>query len=165
MRFSPSGLAKALRGIGKDLDRERANALRRVVRRARGAAVTALRQRGVGRALWGHKLGKSGATLALKTTRVVRSGTVMSAGIQAKGLAAFVEAGGRTKQHIIRPKLAGVLKLRVGSGFAFARWARHPGSNIPAQPYLPAAVASARLGLPAELELAHRRAIKKAIGL
>lgn len=63
--------------------------------------------------------------------------------------AAIHEFGGRTRPHIIRPRLANALRFPnmsfVGGGgspWIFARVVNHPGSNIPARPYMRPALAA-----------------------
>ncbi len=66
---------------------------------------------------------------------------VYSSGLKAGGVgvpyAAIHEFGGRTRPHRIVPRKAKVLSWRSKSGARrFARSVNHPGSNIPARPYL-----------------------------
>jgi phage gpG-like protein len=69
-----------------------------------------------------------------------RSG-VYESGLKAGGpgvpYAAIHEFGGRTRPHKIVPRKAKVLSWRGKSGARqYARSVNHPGSNIPARPYL-----------------------------
>jgi HK97 gp10 family phage protein len=50
--------------------------------------------------------------------------------------AAIQEFGGKTPPHIIRPRNKKALKFDIGGETVFAKYVNHPGSNIPAQPYL-----------------------------
>lgn len=50
--------------------------------------------------------------------------------------AAIHEFGGITPPHIILPRVAKVLRFQMGRQEVFARYVNHPGSKIPARPYL-----------------------------
>lgn len=55
--------------------------------------------------------------------------------------AAIHEFGGRTSAHVIRPRRAKALRWYDGEGNpVFARYVNHPGSVIPARPYLRPAI-------------------------
>jgi len=59
------------------------------------------------------------------------------AGRSSVAYAAIHERGGRTGPHIIRPKRAKCLHWIDKTGaHRFARYVKHPGSRIPARPYL-----------------------------
>lgn len=146
--------------LAAELPREYENAMKRVLRRARTVAAGKIRSRGIGRALWGK--GRSTATLSLKVERVKRSGTTLSGGLEAKGVAAMIDQGGMTKPHVIKPKNGTVLALKLPGGRAFARAVRHPGSRIPAQPFMKTAQAAVESDLPKELDVANVRAIARA---
>lgn len=70
-----------------------------------------------------------------------KKGDTYIAGLKAGGpgvpYAAIHEHGGRTRPHKIVPRRAKVLSWRSKSGARrYARHVNHPGSNIPARPYL-----------------------------
>ncbi len=46
------------------------------------------------------------------------------------------ELGGTTRPHVIRPRRAKALAFQMGGRQVFARAVNHPGSRIPARPYL-----------------------------
>lgn len=52
------------------------------------------------------------------------------------------ELGGSTGAHVIVPKKARALRFEVGGNTVFAMRVNHPGSQIPARPYLQPALAS-----------------------
>jgi hypothetical protein len=163
--MSPGQVGKKLLTLEQRMKRERENALRRTVRRGRQAAQKKLSSRGIGRALWGKGRKKSSRTLkgvghpVLKTIRVKTTGGSMRSGIQARGIAAMIEeGGGRTAAHIIKPVLAKALQLKE-TGVIIRDQVKHPGSRIPHEPFLNAALVLAKAELPPELEKAHRQAI------
>lgn len=56
--------------------------------------------------------------------------------------AAIHEFGGKTRPHRIEPRNAKALAFQMGGKDVFARYVNHPGSNIPARPYLRPALAA-----------------------
>ena len=50
--------------------------------------------------------------------------------------AAIHEFGGRTRPHVIEAKAGGVLAFQSGGKTVFARRVNHPGSKIPARPFM-----------------------------
>jgi phage gpG-like protein len=50
--------------------------------------------------------------------------------------AALAQFGGKTKPRIIRPRLTRALRFQIGGIFVFAKSIKHPGSLVPARPYL-----------------------------
>lgn len=168
--MTPAQVGKKLLTLEQRMKRERENALRRTVRRGRAAAQKKLGSRGIGRALWGKGKKPSTRTLhgvghpVLKTIRVKTTGASMRSGIQARGIAAMIEeGGGRTARHAIKPVLAKALQLKVASlGTVVRDQVNHPGSRIPHEPFLDAALVLAKAELPGELEKGHRQAIAAA---
>ena len=63
--------------------------------------------------------------------------------------AAIHEFGGRTPPHDIVPKRAGALAFMLGGKQIFAKVVHHPGSTIPARPYIRPAIAENRVKLEA----------------
>jgi phage gpG-like protein len=61
--------------------------------------------------------------------------------------AAIHEFGGRTPPHDIVPKRASVLSFMLGGNRVFAKVVHHPGSTIPARPYIRPAIAENRVKL------------------
>lgn len=68
--------------------------------------------------------------------------------------AAIQEFGGRTPAHDIAPDKAKALAFTVGGRRVFARIVHHPGSTIPARPYLSSALADMGPQIAAELKAA-----------
>jgi phage gpG-like protein len=62
------------------------------------------------------------------TGRVASSGDVKYAAIH--------EFGGQTKAHVIYPAKANALAFMIGGKKIFAKKVNHPGSKIPARPYM-----------------------------
>lgn len=56
--------------------------------------------------------------------------------------AAIHEFGGKTAAHRIEARNAKVLAFQMGGEQVFAKFVNHPGSNIPARPYLRPALAA-----------------------
>lgn len=54
--------------------------------------------------------------------------------------AAIQEFGGKTAAHEILPEKARTLAFLMGGSLRFARLVHHPGSSIPARPYLHSAI-------------------------
>jgi phage gpG-like protein len=75
--------------------------------------------------------------------------------------AAIHELGGRTRPHEIRPRRGRALRWLGRDGMVFARRVRHPGSVIPARPYLRPAIEHAL----ERLQAAHMPAALTAEGL
>lgn len=46
------------------------------------------------------------------------------------------EYGGQTAPHVIEPRKANVLAFQMGGKMVFARRVNHPGSRIPARPFM-----------------------------
>ena len=51
--------------------------------------------------------------------------------------AAIHQLGGKTKARVITARGARALRFSIGGRIVFARSVRHPGSRIPARPYMP----------------------------
>jgi phage gpG-like protein len=49
---------------------------------------------------------------------------------------AIHEYGGQTAPHVIQPRAGGVLAFQMGGKTVFARKINHPGSKIPARPFM-----------------------------
>lgn len=71
--------------------------------------------------------------------------------------AAIQELGGVTPPHLIRPVRARVLRFEVGGETVFTRLVRHPGSRIPARPYLAPALRDEQPRLESDLDEGVRR--------
>lgn len=72
------------------------------------------------------------------------------------------EFGGTTRPHVIAPKRANVLAFQKGGQQVFARRVHHPGSKIPARPYIRPAVEFAARNIDPHLAWAMRRHFKGA---
>jgi len=110
------------------------NGMRNWVRQVQRETVTAIRSKGVGRALWGVK-GK-GARLMVKTVRVKRAGDTYRSGVDLQGLAALMETGGKTKKHVITGNLSFPGTNKYAGNIVVTKRVNHPGSKIPATPSL-----------------------------
>lgn len=131
--MTPETCAAALRDLGdKGFRKAVSNGLRRGIRAARADAVATGSRIGILRGIFGTKPG--GLRALVKTVRVARNGSVYTAGMQVKGVAAMVEEGGRIKPHTITPKNASVLAFKGGAGFA--RSVQHPGAAVPKRPFI-----------------------------
>jgi hypothetical protein len=156
-------MASALERFGKEAPREQINAIRRGMTFARSLVIDRIRRTGVGRALWGRKA--KGARLMVPRQRVTRSGNVIHGGLLLKGLAAMIETGGRTRSHVILPKNAGVLALKLSGGaVAFATKVVHPGSRIPAQPSAQEAMREAVPRIAQEIDRGMQKLADRVIG-
>jgi phage gpG-like protein len=86
---------------------------------------------------WANKSDGSAATLrksgtlakSIRTIATARAATIASD----RHYAAIHQLGGRTQPHIIRPKNKKALKTPYG----LFKKINHPGSNIPARPFMP----------------------------
>jgi hypothetical protein len=73
----------------------------------------------------------------IKRTRIIDNDSGTTGGLRVRGLAALQETGGRTAPHKIKAKNAKALVFLTRSGKFFKGAAvQHPGSNIPAIPFL-----------------------------
>lgn len=77
-----------------------------------------------------------------KVYRDASDNVVGEIGSQGVPYARIHEFGGRTKAHDIRPRVADALHFMAGGKEVFAKVVHHPGSNIPARPYLRPALAA-----------------------
>lgn len=74
-------------------------------------------------------------------TKVVDKGNVLEVMFGSNvPYAAIHELGGTTKPHVIRPKRKEALKFSFGGKTVFAKVVNHPGSKIPARPYMAPAI-------------------------
>lgn len=78
------------------------------------------------------------------TKKVVDDGHNISGEIGSEGVpyAQIHEHGGTTKAHKIYPRNAQALAFRFGGKNVFAAFVNHPGSKIPARPFLRPALAA-----------------------
>lgn len=87
--------------------------------------------------VWPNKTDGSPATLRksgtlAKSIRAIATDTAATIATDRK-YAAIHQLGGKTKAHIIRPRNGRALK----TPFGFFKKVNHPGSKIPARPYMP----------------------------
>lgn len=90
---------------------------------------------------------RSGSLLnSIYKTPITYERNTLSGGIGSAGIpyAAIHEFGGITKAHDIFPRAGKALKFQMGGKNVFAKSVHHPGSNIPARPYLGPALESNR---------------------
>lgn len=156
LKVMPKKLPNAVRsGMGKGL------------RFAAADAQSAFAQSGIGRGLLGKGdfgpvsgFARASKSLIRSETRVMPNGSVVGKLI-AVGMAALRETGGRTKPHVIKVgSNKGALTLK---GFIkpFAMSVHHPGSKIPAHPYLEAALRRNEARIRQEIERAITKAYEK----
>lgn len=164
-KYKPSEMAQRLIGLTKQLDEEQMKAGRYVMFAAKTEALTRLRSGGLGRALW-KKSQKSQKQLArqIYVSKLVRSGGVLRGHIEAYGSAAKIDVGEKTKQHIIRSRKGKVLAFSVGGAAIFSTIVRHPGSRVPARPFMRDVRAMVLRDMPKALDAAHQRVINSVIG-
>lgn len=160
--MTPAQVAARLRRAAREIRKPAVKALRRGLTLWKGRAIDTLRSRGIGRAIWGTKRG--GATMVVKRTRVKDSGGVITAGLHVRGLAALQEAGGRTKPHDITPKIAQRLVFEGRTGTVVARRVKHPGSIVPAIPFLRPTLDRTLPEIVTEMDRAYQEALDRTVG-
>lgn len=70
------------------------------------------------------------------------------------------ERGGKTRPHLIVPRMARALRFEVGGGVIYAMRVRHPGSRIPASLYMRSVLIEERTRLNRMIKDAEKRASK-----
>ena len=143
MSFTPASYAAALRDFGKRMDVPILVGLDRGLGAARGLAINAFIRRGVGRRIFGQKT--RGALALIKVVPAKMRGGTYVGTLQARGLAAIQDAGGRTAPHLIKPKNKKFLVYRTKAGVLHVtdKPVMHPGAQHPAMPFLNEAIAKA----------------------
>jgi phage gpG-like protein len=82
-----------------------------------------------------HRSGALGRSI--KHVEPRKSGNDFVGGLTANTPYARIhELGGRTGPHVILPRSGSFLRFEVSGRVVFVRRVNHPGSNIPARPYL-----------------------------
>ncbi len=81
-------------------------------------------------------------------------------GSQGVPYARIHEFGGTTKPHEIRPRVREALAFKIGGKQVFAKVVHHPGSRIPARPYLRPALEDSREQILKEFGLLIRESFK-----
>lgn len=117
------------------------------------------------------KLSKRSGALAA-TIRVVPPRKVgndfrwgLTAGSPSVPYAGIQEFGGRTRPHRIAPKKpGGVLRWFSGGAAVFSRFVNHPGSKIPARPYMQPAVREQIKSIAADVRRAGRNITAQLFG-
>lgn len=164
--YKPTELAAKLIGLAQLLGIEQAKAASYVMYAAKVEALKRLRSGGLGRALW--KKNQKSLSHQIYVSKLVGSGSTLRGSIEAYGSAAKIDQGEKTKQHIIRPVKAKRLAFAGTNAFTgksiAALIVRHPGSVVPARPFMGAVRAMIDRDLPLALEAAHARVIAKEIG-
>lgn len=141
--------------------------LKRGVGRARKPALERLRASGVGRALTTRKKGLPGTPrLIVSVSRAKQTGPEsFEVALQAKGMAALIDQGGRTKPHAIEAKSDQLLSFQARDGRSVhVRRVSHPGSNVPRVSSLEPALRGAEPGVAREIQLELGNAVKE-VGL
>lgn len=141
-------LRKVQDSLGPDLRRLYKNAAnKKSLHSAIGLALTSLAKRSFNDATkrpkaWPAKTDGTPARLRKSGTlaKSIRMVSVSARGVTLgsdRRYAAIHQLGGRTKPFTIRPKNKAALKFSIGGRVIFAKKVKHPGSKIPARPYLP----------------------------
>lgn len=141
--FTPQSLAGALRQFGQKMDVPILVGLEHGLGAARASAINAFIRRGVGRRIFGQKV--KGAVGLIKVLPARKLGGRYVGTLQARGMAAIQDQGGRTSPHTIAPKNAKFLVYRTKMGVLHItdKPVQHPGAQHPAMPFLNAAIAQA----------------------
>lgn len=167
--ITPKEGAFRFRNLAKEIEREQINGIRRATHAWRKKAFGLFSQRGIGK-VFGERTAVLGrkprgantkqARVIIKRERVVSKGNgIYETGLLLKGFAALVEAGGRTKPHEIKAAEGGVLAWQGPSGTLFARRVKHPGSQIPRNPFVEDAGRQSEGEFKRQMEIAAQRAI------
>lgn len=156
-------LAKKLRHLPVVLEQTLVRAVAVGQEAGRSVAQDEVRQRGIGRSIWGwppksaRKRGRRPQIWVPPQPRA--KGGKVEGVIAAYGLAAMIDQGGRTKRHVIlgrgrgiignvrrgrrgRALKAGVLSFQGATGPVAVPYVKHPGGPIPKRPYLALAQAA-----------------------
>lgn len=75
---------------------------------------------------------------------VTRRENLIVASVRDVPYARILEEGGVTSPHVIVPRVASVLAFEGPDGLVFAKRVNHPGSRIPARPYVSLALTQLR---------------------
>jgi hypothetical protein len=174
--------ARRLRRMAGESERQIVRGIRRGQTRFRTAIIEKFRATGVGRTIFGElnpelmkrknwkTIANAGARAFVKRERVRKIGSVYSAGMVLRGLAALTEAGGKTRPHKIHA-LGAVERKSLAEGRTPAmgmrylqfqvrgKWRRplsvnHPGSRMPKQPFAAAAARTAEPAFAVEMKKA-----------
>lgn len=105
---------------------------------------------------------RSGALAASIISSISDDGSAVSASTSSVGTpyAAIQEFGGKTAAHDIVAVKSKALAISAGGGHAFVKSVHHPGSSLPARPYLGAALSDMR----EEIESGFKQAVLKSLG-
>ena len=127
LTFGTAG--KLLKEFARLAKAETLLAMRSELKAGRKKAVAGYKKSGIGRAIFRRK---GGVPLILKSNpaRFSSSGDGFTGGFTARGMAALIETGGRTEEHPIKPKTAGLLVFPGKSGMVFTRHVNHPGGPV-----------------------------------
>lgn len=103
---------------------------------------------------------RTGKLLASIKSELVESATSIFGRVYSQGVAyaGIQEHGGQTKAHMIYPVRAQALHFFIGNKEIFAKSVRHPGSKIPARPYLGSALEAMRFRIVDDMTRAARGA-------
>lgn len=137
---TPAGMANLLRGFQREMRAPVIKIANRMLYGARGSAMKTISSSGWGKAFYAKAGGRYGAKGPATLARLVRvrsakwdestqqyKGTVM-----ATGLPGWLELGGHTSPHIIRPKLKRLLVFQGKDGSQFRAFTvHHPGAQVP----------------------------------
>ena len=151
--FTPQTMASALRQFGPKMDVPILVGIDRGLGEARARAINAFLQRGIGRAVFSRKPKGAFGHVKVFPARTSGGGNYVGS-LQAVGLAAIQDRGGRTAPHDI-PKSARnkVLALK-GGGFVNVKNEplHHPGASHPAMPFMENAIEASAPRVALEIE-------------
>jgi len=136
-------LAASLRTFGSRIDVPILVGLEQGLYTARAEAINNFTRRGVGRAVFAKNT--RGALGLIKVIPAKLRGNSYVGTLQARGLAAIQDQGGRTSPHTIKPKRAKFLVYRTNAGVLHItdKPVLHPGAQHPTMPFMQAATSNA----------------------
>ena len=131
----------AMRDFAKQVIKETLVPFRKALSAGRKEAIDGYRGTGVGRALWGKTTRQQSGVppIILKLSppaRFSRTHHGFIGGYAAKGMAALIETGGRTKRHLMRPVKGDFLVFDGRAGTVFWGGGTHPGGPVGRDPQL-----------------------------
>lgn len=138
-RLNPAAFSKIIRP-----------SLERRANDARKEAVRLFVSRGIGRGIFGKR--DSGAWKIIKLSPVTESGGNMSLKLQAVGLAALQETGGRIKPHRIPRTGSTLMAFQMAGALQFATVVQHPGASVAKYPALQPAAAKIPAAVIADIQ-------------
>jgi hypothetical protein len=170
--------AAVRRAAQRDIDKPFLKAIRKGLKPGREFALGQMRATRLGQALFGaRKKPASGVVRQnlIGSSARRRSLTVFEGTLRAKGLAALIETGGKTKPHRIKAwrgrflvfqatGRTGFLGLRRRTGIIAVPAVNHPGARVPREPFLRRSMERAAPAMTLELEKAFVEHVNQVVG-